>query len=129
MIVTTQHLGNYFIPISYNGQRYKTYLSKQIKSAFEVDSAESFEVQFDSHFELEIPRRTRIPKEIKKRFKMIKNTSNKGHIMIIPSISIKFIFNDVDLLDPHTVLWKDVLKVPRRLEVKMLNFLEKIAVK
>ena len=133
MIVIQQHLGGHFTPIHYPRQAFKTYISRQTKTIFELDQLEEFNIVFGTEFEFQIPFRTRIHKDLKKRYEYIVNKEQKYTLLLVPCVTIRFLYEEDHesklFHDPHTVIWKDLIKLPGKLEYSMLNLLERVSFK
>ena len=133
MIVVQQHMGGHITPIHYPRQSIGTYVSRQCKGAFNLSSLEEFNVCFDMNFEFQIPFRTRIPVEFKKRYEYVTCKEDKYTLMIIPSITIRFLYEE-DIYkklvhDPHAVVWKDLISLRGKSEFLMLNLIERVSLK
>ena len=133
MIVFQQHMGGHITPIHYPRQSIGTYVSRQAKSAFTLDRIDEFNVCFDMNFEFEIPFRTRVPKEFKKKYECIVNKEERKTLMIIPSVTIRFLYEE-DVYktlaeDPHAVVWKDLISLRGKSEFLMLNLIERVSLK
>ena len=134
MIVVQQHLGGHFTPIHYPRHSIKNYVAKQSKTLFDLEKLDEFNVIFDTHYEFQIPFRTRIPKELKSKYDYIVNKKEKYSLMLIPCITIQFSFCETLMdekieNDPHMVVWKDIFTLRGRNEYLMLNLLERVSLK
>ena len=125
MIVIDNFNDGSFVPIFYDRKHVNTYLVQQLKSAMTLDALEEFEINFDSHYELEVPKGIRIHKDLKKFFKVI---SGKGYRLI----SIKGITLQIRKLSDnstHEIMWKDLIYLPRSIEKKLLLLMEKCSIR
>tara|TARA_Y100000310_G_scaffold333156_1_gene410111 strand:+ start:1148 stop:1579 length:432 start_codon:yes stop_codon:yes gene_type:complete len=136
MIVVTQHVGGYFIPIHYAGVGIKAYLAKQIKSTISQKEITSIELLFEETFELEIPPRTKVHKGIRANFEVFGSKKQRTSIIYLPSIGFKINRYESDnklkekwLSDPDNVMWKDILIMKSSLEQPVLSLLERISIK
>ena len=136
MIVVTQHVGGYFVPIHYSGIGIKNYLAKQVKSTVSQTEITSIELLFEETFELEIPPRTKVHKAIRANFTVFGSKKQRTSIIYLPSIGFKINRYESDnklkeewLSNPDNVMWKDILIMKPSLEQLVLNLLERISIK
>ena len=131
MIVVQQHCGGHFTPIYYPRKNLSVYLGQQARSLWGVEGLDEVTFDFDSQFEFYIPFRTRIPKYLKTKYELIVNKELKYTLLIIPSVSLKFVYTDDTLnelmKDPHSVVWKDLISAPAKLERELLILLERVS--
>ena len=125
MIVIDNFTDGSFVPIFYDRKHINTYLVQQLKSAMTLDALDEFEINFDTHYELEIPKGIRIHKDLKKFFKIV---SGKGYRLIsIKGITLQ-IRKQVDN-SAHEIMWKDLIALPRSIEKKLLLLMEKCSIR
>jgi hypothetical protein len=125
MIVIDNFTDGSFVPIFYDRKHINTYLVQQFRSAMALDLLMDFEVNFDSHYELEVPKGIRIHKDLKKFFKVV---SGEGYRLIsIKGITLQISQEKVDL--GLVIMWKDVISLPRGIEKKLLLLMEKCSIR
>tara|TARA_B100000131_G_scaffold286378_1_gene296270 strand:+ start:423 stop:863 length:441 start_codon:yes stop_codon:yes gene_type:complete len=134
MIVIQQHLGGHFTPIHYPRISIKNYIAKQSKTLFDLEKLDEFNVVFDTHYEFQIPFRTRIHKDLKSKYDYIVNKDEKYTLMLIPAITLQFsycesLMDERIATDPHMVIWKDLISLRGKNEYLMLNLLERVSFK
>jgi hypothetical protein len=125
MIVVDTFTDGSFVPIFYERKHINTYLVQQFRSAMALDSLVDFEVNFDSHYELEVPKGIGIHKDLKKFFKVV---FGQGYRLIsIKGITLQISQELVNL--DNGIMWKDVISLPRGIEKKLLLLMEKCSIK
>ena len=126
MIVIDTYSDGSFIPVYYERKHVRTYLVQQLKSSLLINEVDGFEIDLDSHYELEIPRGIRVHKDLKKFFKI---TSGDNYRLIVIKCSSLQIKRGSFNVANDDIMFKDVIQLPYRIERKLLGLMEKCSIR
>lgn len=126
MIVVDTYVGGYFIPIWYERKHTGPYLLQQLKSAMQhSDGLKEVIIDFDSAYELEVPKGIRIDNDLKRFFKLIQG---KGYRLIVIKGLTFQIRDSYNVPSSDTIGQKDVLSLPYNIEKKLISLMEKCSI-
>lgn len=121
MIVIDSYIGGYFIPIWYERKQSGPYIIQQLKSAMHLDSLKHVEIDYDSFYELEIPKGTRVHKDIKRFFKII--VGKDYRLISIRGITLQ-IKDSYEVPSDSSISQKEIISLPRNIEKKLISLME-----
>jgi len=125
MIVIDTYIRGYFIPIWYERKHSGPYILQQLKSAMQLEKVHNVEIDFDSTFELEIPKGVRVHKDLKRFFKVIKG--NGYRLISIRGITLQ-IKDTYEVPDDNSIGRKEIISLPRNIEKRLITLLENCSV-
>ena len=125
MIVIDSYIDGYFIPIWYERKHSGPYILQQLKSAMQLDTIRSVEIDYDSVYELEIPKGIRIHKDIKRFFKVIKGKDYR--LISIRGITLQ-IRESYTVPDNGSISQKEIISLPNNIERRLISLMENCSI-
>jgi len=107
--------------IHYERKRLSTYLSQQIKSITHMRDVESFNTEFNMTSDFMLAADNKISRFIKNRIKV--NSYKEYHYITLPSSVLQIKYTGI--VSGDTIMWKEIIVLPIKLEKKLIPLLEK----